>query len=119
MFEQTFKNIDDILHKDAGCTSELDYTINPKWKVRIYNTFPIVDATDGNATSARENEIVLTRDLHEWEMDLGIDQQQGQGSTFYVLFRLKASPGMKFNVINTMFHASRPGASTPGSTGES
>ena len=25
MFEQTFKNIDDILHKDAGCVSELDY----------------------------------------------------------------------------------------------
>ena len=25
MFEQTFKNIDDILHKDAGCCSELDY----------------------------------------------------------------------------------------------
>ena len=25
MFEQTFKNIDDILHKDAGCSSELDY----------------------------------------------------------------------------------------------
>lgn len=26
MFEQTFKNIDDILHKDAGRTSELDCT---------------------------------------------------------------------------------------------
>ena len=26
MFEQTFKNVDDILHKDAGCSSELDYT---------------------------------------------------------------------------------------------
>ena len=25
MFEQAFKNIDDILHKDAGCSSELDY----------------------------------------------------------------------------------------------
>lgn len=25
MFEQTFKNIDDILHKDAGCGIELDY----------------------------------------------------------------------------------------------
>jgi len=24
MFEQTFKNIDDIHHKDAGCSSELD-----------------------------------------------------------------------------------------------
>ena len=26
MFEQAFKNIDDVLWKDAGCTSELDYT---------------------------------------------------------------------------------------------
>ena len=26
-----FKNIDDILHKDAGCTSELDYTEQSSW----------------------------------------------------------------------------------------
>ena len=25
-FEQTFKNIDDVLWKEAGCTTELDYT---------------------------------------------------------------------------------------------
>ena len=31
MFEQTFKNIDDILHKDAGCSSELDYTKQSSW----------------------------------------------------------------------------------------
>ena len=31
MFEQTFKNIDDILHKDAGCVSELDYTEQSSW----------------------------------------------------------------------------------------
>lgn len=31
MFEQTFKNIDDILRKDAGCTSELDYTEQSSW----------------------------------------------------------------------------------------
>ena len=31
MFEQIFKNIDDILHKDAGCTSELDYTEQSSW----------------------------------------------------------------------------------------
>jgi type I restriction enzyme M protein len=31
MFEQTFKNIDDILHQDAGCTSELDYTEQSSW----------------------------------------------------------------------------------------
>lgn len=31
MFEQVFKNIDDVLWKDAGCTSELDYTEQSSW----------------------------------------------------------------------------------------
>lgn len=31
MFEQTFKNIDDVLHKDAGCGSELDYVEQSSW----------------------------------------------------------------------------------------
>jgi len=31
MFEQTFKNIDDILRKDAGCGSELDYVEQTSW----------------------------------------------------------------------------------------
>jgi LPS-assembly protein len=108
-------------------TSEFDYTINPKWKFKIYETFPLTQATIGytapvadiyaapttittNSTSARETELVLTRDLHEWEMDLTIDRQEGQGSTFYVIFRLKASPGMKFNLLQSSFQPSRPGS---------
>jgi type I restriction enzyme M protein len=31
MFEQTFKKIDDILHKDEGCGSELDYIEQTSW----------------------------------------------------------------------------------------
>jgi hypothetical protein len=31
MFENAFKNIDDVLWKDAGCTSELDYTEQSSW----------------------------------------------------------------------------------------
>ena len=31
MFEQSFKNIEDILHKDAGCGSELDYVEQTSW----------------------------------------------------------------------------------------
>ncbi len=31
MFEQTFKNIDDTLWKDAGCSSELDYVEQTSW----------------------------------------------------------------------------------------
>ncbi len=31
MFEQVFRNIDDILRKDAGSSSELDYTEQTSW----------------------------------------------------------------------------------------
>ncbi|MFZ1655033.1 MAG: N-6 DNA methylase [Candidatus Moraniibacteriota bacterium] len=31
MFEQVFKNIDDILWKESGCTTELDYTEQSSW----------------------------------------------------------------------------------------
>lgn len=31
MFEQTFKNMDDVLRKEAGCTTELDYTEQTSW----------------------------------------------------------------------------------------
>ena len=31
MFEQVFKNIDNVLRKEAGCTTELDYTEQTSW----------------------------------------------------------------------------------------
>ncbi len=31
MFEQVFRNIDDVLWKEAGCTTELDYTEQTSW----------------------------------------------------------------------------------------
>jgi type I restriction enzyme M protein len=31
MFEQVFKNVDDVLWKEAGCSSELDYTEQTSW----------------------------------------------------------------------------------------
>jgi type I restriction enzyme M protein len=31
MFEQTFKNIDNVLRNEAGCSSELDYTEQTSW----------------------------------------------------------------------------------------
>ena len=31
MFEQAFKNIADVLWKEAGCSSELDYTEQTSW----------------------------------------------------------------------------------------
>lgn len=49
MFEQTFKNIDDVLWKDAGCTSELDYTEQSSWLLFLkYLDTP--ENVGGNAT---------------------------------------------------------------------
>jgi hypothetical protein len=31
VFEQAFRNIDDALRKEAGCTTELDYTEQTSW----------------------------------------------------------------------------------------
>ena len=31
MFEQAFRNIDDVLRKEAGCTTELEYTEQSSW----------------------------------------------------------------------------------------
>ena len=31
MYEEAFKNIDDVLWKDAGCSSELDYIEQTSW----------------------------------------------------------------------------------------
>ena len=54
MFEQAFKNIDDVLWKDAGCTSELDYTEQSSWLLflKYLDTLEVDKATeaalDGN-----------------------------------------------------------------------
>jgi len=52
MFEQTFKNIDDILHKDAGCTSELDYTEQSSWLLFL----KYLDALEQDKTAEAKSE---------------------------------------------------------------
>ncbi len=98
-------------------TGEVDYRINPKWSFRVYGTFPIYKKVYGESSTARAYEYEVVRDLHEWEMDVAIHQQQGQGSAIYVLFRLKALPSMKFNLLSTYFHSSRPALQNQTQTG--
>jgi len=31
MFDNAFKNMEDVLRKEAGCTTELDYTEQTSW----------------------------------------------------------------------------------------
>jgi LPS-assembly protein len=102
-------------------TGEIDFRLNPKWWFRVWGSFPVMKAAGGGTSGARQYEYEIVRDLHEWEMDVVINQTQGQGSSLYILFRLKAMPDQKLNFLNTLFHSDKPAPppqkSTTGATG--
>ncbi|HEY3046841.1 MAG TPA: type I restriction-modification system subunit M N-terminal domain-containing protein, partial [Polaromonas sp.] len=67
MFEQTFKNIDDILHKDAGCTSELDYTEQSSWLLFLkYLDALEADKATEAALEGKKYKTILD-DAYRWE----------------------------------------------------
>ena len=67
MFEQTFKNIDDILHKDAGCTSELDYTEQSSWLLFLkYLDALEVDRANEAQLEGRTHEPLL-HEVFRWD----------------------------------------------------
>jgi len=49
MFEQVFKKIDDLLWKDAGCTSELDYTEQTSWMLFLKYLDDLETAREGGS----------------------------------------------------------------------
>jgi type I restriction enzyme M protein len=68
MFEQTFKNIDDILHKDAGCTSELDYTEQSSWLLFLkYLDALEADKAMEHALDGKKYKAILDAD-YRWEI---------------------------------------------------
>jgi len=67
MFEQPFKNLDDILHKDAGCTSELDYTEQSSWLLSLkYLTLLSRTSRRKLDLEGRENTFILGEEFR-WE----------------------------------------------------
>jgi len=54
MFEQTFKNIDDILYKDPGADSELDDEKLPDLLELKYNTIADAKTELGDIRSIRD-----------------------------------------------------------------
>ena len=67
MFEQTFRNIDDVLWKDAGCTSELDYTEQTSWLLFLkYLDGLEQDRAAEAALEGRKHAFILDRP-YRWE----------------------------------------------------
>ena len=60
MFEQAFRNIDDVLRKEAGCSSELDYTEQTSWLLFIkYLDDLEKDRADEAALSGKRYDYIL------------------------------------------------------------
>lgn len=66
MFEQTFKNIDDILHKDAGCSSELDYTEQTSWMLFLKYLDDLEFAKSQEAEMMMEEYKYIIDEEHRW-----------------------------------------------------
>ena len=67
MFEQTFKNIDDILHKDAGCSSELDYIEQTSWILFLKYLEDFEKEKQTNAELAGKSYTHLINPKYRWE----------------------------------------------------
>ena len=67
MFEQAFKNIDDVLWKEAGCSSELDYTEQTSWLLFLkYLDGLEQDLADEAALEGRTYTYIL-EEPYRWE----------------------------------------------------
>ena len=67
MFEQAFKNIDDVLWKEAGCTTELDYTEQTSWLLFLkYLDGLEQDRADETAMDGKKYNYILGKPLR-WE----------------------------------------------------
>ncbi|CAK0770048.1 type I restriction enzyme M protein [Gammaproteobacteria bacterium] len=67
VFEQTFKNIDDLLRKEAGCTTELDYTEQTSWLLFLkYLDGLEQDLADEAALAGKKYNYLLDK-TYRWE----------------------------------------------------
>ena len=78
MFEQAFKNIDDVLWKDAGCTSELDYTEQTSWLLflKYLDALEADKATEAALEGRKYNHILDTP--FRWETWAAPKTKDGQ-----------------------------------------
>lgn len=68
MFERAFKNIDDILHKDASNSSELDYTEQTSWILFLkYLGALEQDKAMEAELEGRPYRFILDREIYRWE----------------------------------------------------
>jgi type I restriction enzyme M protein len=67
MFEQAFKNIDDALRKEAGCTTELDYTEQTSWLLFLKYLENLEQERATEATLLNKKYVPILEKQYQWE----------------------------------------------------
>ncbi len=78
MFEQTFKNIDDVLWKEAGCTTELDYTEQTSWMLFLKYLDDLEQEKALQAELSNKNYDFILDEEHRWSSWAAPKTQDGQ-----------------------------------------
>ncbi|TWF44683.1 type I restriction enzyme M protein [Chitinophaga polysaccharea] len=68
MFEQTFKNIDDHLWKDAGCSSELDYVEQTSWILFLKYLDDLERSKEAEARLSGKTYAPIISDKYKWNV---------------------------------------------------
>lgn len=77
MFEQTFKNIDNVLWKEAGCSSELDYTEQTSWLLFLKYLDALEQARATEAELLGKKYAFLLDRKHRWSAWAAPKQRNG------------------------------------------
>ncbi|MFH1198900.1 MAG: LptA/OstA family protein [Candidatus Omnitrophota bacterium] len=95
-----------------GDSNELTYDIkwrfNPKWKVSFLQRYARGKRGPGLKRGLREQEYILSRNFHCWDIDLTYNVTRDQGENIWLTARLKAFPELNFE-YNQEYHKPKPG----------
>ena len=81
LFEQTFKNIDDVLWKEAGCATELDYTEQTSWMLFLKYLDDLERTRQTEAELHGKTYLPIIDDAHRWSVWAAPKKKDGSSST--------------------------------------
>ncbi len=67
MFENAFKYVDDILHKDAGCSTELDYVEQSSWILFLKYLDDLEEERASSAALTGTKHVPIISDEYRWK----------------------------------------------------
>jgi lipopolysaccharide assembly outer membrane protein LptD (OstA) len=96
--------------KEGGnqLAASFQWRLNPKWKFTTYHRYEMGRQTNLYKGMV-EQQYIFSRNLHCWDVDFSINSSKKDGSSVWLIFRLKAFPETEFG-INQEYHKAESGS---------